>query len=151
MVTNKTAEQSKDKKNANCNLKQYKHLFFSSCYFHSQKHYFSAFIYIFKQHKLEMSLLPWLTCFFSEKTTEKYTRQIKSASPAQSDFSTLAQKTLTYLSVLDQEQISEAKYPIILLLPTALQITSQNTLRAGIQRRILLDKVKPEDVHQDQT
>lgn len=71
MVTNKTAEQSKDKKNANCNLKQYKHLFFSSCYFHSQKHYFSAFIYIFKQHKLEMSLLPRLTCFFSEKTTEK--------------------------------------------------------------------------------
>lgn len=149
MVTNKTAEQSKDKKNANCNLKQYKHLFFS-CYFHFQKHYFSAFIYIFKQHKLEMSLLPWLTCFFSEKTTEKYTRQIKSASPAQSDFSTLAQKTLTYLSVLDQKQISEAKYPIILLLPTALQITSQNTLRAGILR-ILLDKVKPEDVHQDQT
>lgn len=57
MVTNKTAEQSKDKKNANCNLKQYKHLFFS-CYFHFQKHYFSAFIYIFKQHQLEMSLLP---------------------------------------------------------------------------------------------
>lgn len=88
--------------------------------------------------------------FSVRRLLKKYTRQIKSASPAQSDFSTLAQKTLTYLSVLDQEQISEAKYPIILLLPTAFQITSQNTLRAGILR-ILLDKVKPEDVHQDQT